>query len=68
MSTPGSPVSTPRPPANSTAGTCPSPPHAAVLSYEFTAPSEGETWVGLRKTGDDGTAEFVLDSFEVREV
>ncbi|WP_322982386.1 endo-alpha-N-acetylgalactosaminidase family protein [Streptomyces sp. S584] len=40
----------------------------AVLSYEFTAPSEGETWVGLRKTGDDGTAEFVLDSFEVREV
>ncbi|MEV2248012.1 endo-alpha-N-acetylgalactosaminidase family protein [Streptomyces sp. NPDC049970] len=39
----------------------------AVLSYEFTAPSEGETWVGLRRTGDDGTAEFVLDSFEVRE-
>ncbi|MEU1485733.1 endo-alpha-N-acetylgalactosaminidase family protein [Streptomyces sp. NPDC005752] len=38
-----------------------------VLSYEFTAPPEGETWVGLRKTGDDGTAEFVLDSFEVRE-
>ncbi|MEU0300874.1 endo-alpha-N-acetylgalactosaminidase family protein [Streptomyces sp. NPDC006175] len=40
----------------------------AVLSYEFTAPPEGETWVGLRRTGDDGTAEFVLDSFEVREV
>ncbi|MFI6122730.1 endo-alpha-N-acetylgalactosaminidase family protein [Streptomyces sp. NPDC051064] len=40
----------------------------AVLSHEFTAPSEGETWVGLRRTGDDGTAEFVLDSFEVREV
>ncbi|MEU8706578.1 endo-alpha-N-acetylgalactosaminidase family protein [Streptomyces sp. NPDC048565] len=39
----------------------------AVLSYEFTAPAEGETWVGLRRTGDDGTAEFVLDSFEVRE-
>ncbi|MBM7440183.1 endo-alpha-N-acetylgalactosaminidase family protein [Streptomyces sp. HB132] len=38
-----------------------------VLSYEFTAPPEGETWVGLRKTGDDATAEFVLDSFEVRE-
>lgn len=40
----------------------------AVLSHEFTVPSEGETWVGLRRTGDDGTAEFVLDSFEVREV
>ncbi|MFJ4840482.1 endo-alpha-N-acetylgalactosaminidase family protein [Streptomyces sp. NPDC088746] len=40
----------------------------AVLSHEFTAPAEGETWVGLRRTGDDGTAEFVLDSFEVREV
>ncbi|MFB8119477.1 endo-alpha-N-acetylgalactosaminidase family protein [Streptomyces sp. NPDC055962] len=39
----------------------------AVLSYEFTAPTEGETWVGLRKTGSDGKAEFVLDSFEVRE-
>lgn len=39
-----------------------------LLSYEFTAPAQGETWVGLRKTGDDGTAEFVLDAFEVREV
>ncbi|MET9517197.1 endo-alpha-N-acetylgalactosaminidase family protein [Streptomyces sp. NPDC002994] len=39
-----------------------------VLSYEFTAPTKGETWVGLRKTGDDGTAEFVLDTFEVREM
>ncbi|GAA1508915.1 hypothetical protein GCM10009730_11290 [Streptomyces albidochromogenes] len=39
-----------------------------ALSYEFTAPDDGETWVGLRKTGDDGTAEFVLDTFEVREV
>ncbi|MFI6643699.1 endo-alpha-N-acetylgalactosaminidase family protein [Streptomyces sp. NPDC050504] len=38
-----------------------------VLSYEFTAPDRGEAWVGLRKTGDDGTAEFVLDAFEVRE-
>ncbi|MFF1657576.1 hypothetical protein ACFVXP_30365, partial [Streptomyces sp. NPDC058255] len=38
------------------------------LAYEFTAPGEGEAWVGLRKTGDDGTAEFALDSFEVREV
>ncbi|MEU5165749.1 MULTISPECIES: hypothetical protein [Streptomyces] len=28
---------------------------------------QGETWVGLRKTGDDETAEFVLGSFEVRE-
>ncbi|MGW7199087.1 endo-alpha-N-acetylgalactosaminidase family protein [Streptomyces chryseus] len=39
-----------------------------TLSYEFTAPDDGETWVGLRKTGGDGTAEFVLDTFEVREV
>ncbi|MEW1928964.1 endo-alpha-N-acetylgalactosaminidase family protein [Streptomyces sp. NPDC088360] len=39
-----------------------------VLSYEFTAPAKGEAWVGLRKSGDDGTAEFVLDAFEVREV
>ncbi len=39
-----------------------------VLSYEFTAPDAGEAWVGLRKVGDDGVAEFVLDAFEVREV
>ncbi|GGV50826.1 hypothetical protein GCM10010277_45780 [Streptomyces longisporoflavus] len=39
-----------------------------TLAYEFTAPAEGEAWVGLRKTGDDGTAEFVLDAFEVREI
>ncbi|WP_369238093.1 endo-alpha-N-acetylgalactosaminidase family protein [Streptomyces sp. R21] len=38
------------------------------LAYEFTAPDKGEAWVGLRKTGDDGTAEFALDSFEVVEV
>ncbi|MEV8388397.1 MULTISPECIES: endo-alpha-N-acetylgalactosaminidase family protein [unclassified Streptomyces] len=38
-----------------------------VLSYEFTAPERGETWVGLRKTGEDGKAEFTLDAFEVRE-
>ncbi|KUL63726.1 endo-alpha-N-acetylgalactosaminidase family protein [Streptomyces sp. NRRL S-1521] len=38
-----------------------------TLTYEFTAPDDGEAWVGLRKTGDDGTAEFVLDAFEVRE-
>ncbi|WP_328860224.1 endo-alpha-N-acetylgalactosaminidase family protein [Streptomyces sp. NBC_00306] len=38
------------------------------FAYEFTAPDDaGETWVGLRKVGDDGTAEFVLDTFEVRE-
>ncbi|MFF1479681.1 endo-alpha-N-acetylgalactosaminidase family protein [Streptomyces sp. NPDC058301] len=36
--------------------------------YEFTAPATGEAWVGLRKTGDDGTAEFTLDAFEVTEV
>jgi endo-alpha-N-acetylgalactosaminidase len=40
----------------------------AELAYEFTAPAGGEAWVGLRKTGDDGTAEFTLDSFEVTEV
>lgn len=39
-----------------------------TLTYEFTAPAKGEAWVGLRKTGDDGKAEFVLDGFEVREV
>ncbi|MFI7388803.1 endo-alpha-N-acetylgalactosaminidase family protein [Streptomyces sp. NPDC049813] len=38
------------------------------LSYEFEAPGEGEAWVGLRKVGDDGTAEFVLDAFVVTEV
>src|SRR5205823_4568759 len=37
----------------------------AVHTYEFTAPATGEVWVGLRKTGDDGTAECVLDAFEV---
>ncbi|PJJ01348.1 endo-alpha-N-acetylgalactosaminidase [Streptomyces sp. 2333.5] len=39
-----------------------------TYTYEFTAPASGEAWVGLRKVGDDGTAEFVLDTFEVREV
>ncbi|MFI1399201.1 endo-alpha-N-acetylgalactosaminidase family protein [Streptomyces sp. NPDC020681] len=36
--------------------------------YEFTAPGSGEAWVGLRKVGGDGVAEFALDAFEVREV
>ncbi|MGK5545193.1 endo-alpha-N-acetylgalactosaminidase family protein [Streptomyces sp. URMC 127] len=36
-------------------------------TYEFTAPETGEAWVGLRKTGDSGTAEFVLDGFTVYE-
>lgn len=40
----------------------------ATHTYEFTAPESGEAWVGLRKTGKDGKAEFVLDAFEVREV
>ncbi|MFE6740041.1 endo-alpha-N-acetylgalactosaminidase family protein [Streptomyces tubercidicus] len=40
----------------------------ATCAYEFTAPDRGTAWVGLRKVGDDGTAEFVLDTFEVREV
>ncbi|WP_242587733.1 endo-alpha-N-acetylgalactosaminidase family protein [Streptomyces sp. MST-110588] len=37
-------------------------------TYVFTAPATGEAWVGLRKTGDDGKAECVLDSFEVRRI
>ncbi|WP_411140788.1 endo-alpha-N-acetylgalactosaminidase family protein [Streptomyces sp. x-80] len=40
----------------------------ATHTYEFTAPARGEAWVGLRKVGDDGTAEFALDAFEVREL
>ena len=40
----------------------------ATHTHDFTAPAAGETWVGLRKVGDDGTAEFVLDTFEVREI
>ncbi|MGW7573723.1 endo-alpha-N-acetylgalactosaminidase family protein [Streptomyces sp. NPDC054765] len=40
----------------------------ATHTYEFTAPAHGEAWVGLRKVADDGAAEFVLDTFEVREV
>ncbi|MFJ9614652.1 endo-alpha-N-acetylgalactosaminidase family protein [Streptomyces noursei] len=38
-----------------------------TLAYEFTAPRSGDAWVGLRKTGGDGTAEFVLDTFHVTE-
>ncbi|MET9863915.1 endo-alpha-N-acetylgalactosaminidase family protein [Streptomyces smyrnaeus] len=37
----------------------------ATHTYEFTAPERGEAWVGLRKVGDDGKAEFVLDTFTV---
>ncbi|NLU67556.1 endo-alpha-N-acetylgalactosaminidase family protein [Streptomyces sp. HNM0574] len=37
-------------------------------TYTFTAPADGETWVGLRKTGDDTKAEFVLDTFTVTEL
>ncbi|MFI2214580.1 endo-alpha-N-acetylgalactosaminidase family protein [Streptomyces sp. NPDC020141] len=39
-----------------------------VWEYEFTAPDEGETWVGLRKVADAWKSEFVLDAFEVREI
>ncbi|MCX3062086.1 endo-alpha-N-acetylgalactosaminidase family protein [Streptomyces beihaiensis] len=39
-----------------------------ALAYTFTAPGKGEAWVGLRKTGGDGTAEFALDAFEVTEL
>ncbi|UJB41495.1 endo-alpha-N-acetylgalactosaminidase family protein [Streptomyces sp. A1-5] len=38
-----------------------------TLDYEFTAPESGDAWVGLRKTGSDGTVEFVLDAFHVTE-
>ncbi|MFI9200881.1 endo-alpha-N-acetylgalactosaminidase family protein [Streptomyces sp. NPDC053048] len=37
-------------------------------TYEFTAPATGEVWVGLRKAGEDGTAEFALDGFTVQIV
>ncbi|MFQ6193527.1 endo-alpha-N-acetylgalactosaminidase family protein [Streptomyces sp. NPDC000405] len=40
----------------------------ATFSYEFTAPDTGEAWVGLRKVGDNGTAEFCLDRFIVQLV
>ncbi|MET9297014.1 endo-alpha-N-acetylgalactosaminidase family protein [Streptomyces sp. NPDC003077] len=38
------------------------------FTYEFTAPESGEAWIGLRKVGSDGKAEFVVDGVEVREV
>ncbi|WP_030887148.1 endo-alpha-N-acetylgalactosaminidase family protein [Streptomyces sp. NRRL F-5053] len=37
-------------------------------TYTFTAPDDGEAWVGLRKTGDDAKAECVLDTFTVTEL
>ncbi|MCA6091770.1 endo-alpha-N-acetylgalactosaminidase family protein [Streptomyces sp. SCA3-4] len=37
-------------------------------SYQFTAPETGEAWVGLRKVGTNGTAEFCLDGFTVHPV
>ncbi|RCH69678.1 hypothetical protein DT019_07295 [Streptomyces sp. SDr-06] len=40
----------------------------ARFSYEFTTPATGTAWVGLRKVGDDGAAEFVLDTFEAAEI
>lgn len=40
----------------------------ATHSYEFVAPAKGDAWVGLRKVGDDGTAEFTLDNFEVTQL
>ncbi|MEU6081916.1 endo-alpha-N-acetylgalactosaminidase family protein [Streptomyces sp. NPDC047108] len=39
-----------------------------AFTHEFTAPGDGDAWVGLRKTGDSGTAEFVLDGFTVEEL
>ncbi|MEU0987024.1 endo-alpha-N-acetylgalactosaminidase family protein [Streptomyces sp. NPDC005953] len=39
-----------------------------LWSHEFTAPDEGEAWVGLRKIGGVWGSEFVLDAFEVWEV
>lgn len=40
----------------------------ATHTYTFTAPATGGAWVGLRKTGDHGTAEFTMDSFSVEEL
>ncbi|GAA4080486.1 endo-alpha-N-acetylgalactosaminidase family protein [Streptomyces hundungensis] len=40
----------------------------SLFAYEFTAPDAGVAWVGLRKVGDDGSAECVLDTFEAREL
>ncbi|WKX74171.1 endo-alpha-N-acetylgalactosaminidase family protein [Streptomyces sp. XD-27] len=40
----------------------------ATHSYEFTAPATGEAWVGLRKTGDNGTSELTMDSFTVEDL
>ncbi|MCM2429035.1 endo-alpha-N-acetylgalactosaminidase family protein [Streptomyces sp. RKAG337] len=40
----------------------------ATHSYEFTAPADGDAWVGLRKAGDSGTAEFSLDTFTVTDL
>ncbi|GAB2792676.1 endo-alpha-N-acetylgalactosaminidase family protein [Streptomyces daliensis] len=42
--------------------------HPATHTHTFTAPETGEAWVGLRKTGDSATAEFVLDTFTVTEL
>ncbi|MEV6673771.1 hypothetical protein [Streptomyces sp. NPDC051162] len=46
----------------------PAATHPTTHAYEFTAPDHGEAWTGLRKTGDDGTAEFVLDAFTVHDL
>ncbi|MFG2191081.1 endo-alpha-N-acetylgalactosaminidase family protein [Streptomyces sp. NPDC048639] len=46
-------------------------PEATVptaFTEEFTAPEDGDAWVGLRKTGDSSTAEFVLDGFTVEDL
>lgn len=38
-----------------------------TMKVEVEAPAEGDVWVGLRKLTKGGSAEFVLDNFEVRE-
>ena len=40
----------------------------ATHSCEFTAPADGDAWVGLRKAGDSDTAEFSLDTFTVTDL
>ncbi|MFE4869630.1 endo-alpha-N-acetylgalactosaminidase family protein [Streptomyces sp. NPDC056682] len=55
-------------PRELTRAALPATTEPARFSYEFTAPASGEVWVGLRKVGDDGSAEFTLDTWEAQEL
>lgn len=55
-------------PRELTRAALPATTEPALFSYEFTAPASGEAWVGLRKVGDDGSAEFTLDTWEAQEL